>query len=284
MAYSAKFQRQSLLLIPLTCAAASIIAGLAGRWAARGTVLRPRKCGCLAPAIVAVAYSVFIVRWAATVFPGCGNGEACHSHATPSTGLLLASAATVALVGSWFSDIWLPATAHRLQAAEELLVRHRCEATGHTQLTLTSRVIAGLGTLEVNPWGRRGGGGAPARPQPQVIVLIHGLGAGNGLWCENIPALSEHHRLLCVEWRGCGRSQRPAFTPKTYQTTMEWMIPALEQVRFPASSKLIGTTRFYYVTRQVLLAYVFEFFEALHILRCYITAHRVWSPGGRAVA
>ena len=66
-------------------------------------------------------------------------------------------------------------------------------------------VVAGLGTLEAGPGDSQSAvdDSVPASSSGKaagngVIVLIHGFGAGNGLWYENLRTLSANHRLLCL--------------------------------------------------------------------------------------
>ena len=152
-------------------------------------------------------------------------------------GLLLVWAVLILLVAMWNSSWWLPITYERQLVAERLLIDSRCGGSGCEHATRISHsrttvlpyrqyVLAGLGTVEAGP------SSTPANQKSDsdapVIVLIHGLGSGSGHFCEQLVELSEHHRLLCVEWRGCGRSDRAKFTPKTHEETLEWFLPALD--------------------------------------------------------
>ena len=47
---------------------------------------------------------------------------------------------------------------------------------------------------------------APWHGEPDTIVFLHGVGAGNELWSGWFSALIERYRLVLIDTRGCGRS------------------------------------------------------------------------------
>ncbi len=224
---------QSLLDVVAVFTVTMLAAAICGGWAASSTVLRPRRCALLPVIAVVLLHTVFVatkvvaMTWAVTIdesgskagSSSSDSPESCAVSILASKWLLSAAQMSVVLTAAWSSRIWAQATPERLKAAERNLVEARVNGRLFRQ-----RVVAGIGTLEAGP----GSSAAVDRSLPcgesqsentQTIVLIHGLGAGNGLWCENIEALSARHRLLCVEWRGCGRSDRPKFTARTYGET-----------------------------------------------------------------
>ena len=44
----------------------------------------------------------------------------------------------------------------------------------------------------------------------QPVVFLHGWGTSGRVWGAQLPDLVQDHRVLTVDWRGCGRSSRPA--------------------------------------------------------------------------
>jgi non-heme chloroperoxidase len=44
----------------------------------------------------------------------------------------------------------------------------------------------------------------------QPVVLLHGWGTSGCVWGSQLPDLARNHRVITVDWRGCGRSARPA--------------------------------------------------------------------------
>jgi non-heme chloroperoxidase len=44
----------------------------------------------------------------------------------------------------------------------------------------------------------------------QPAVLLHGWGTSGRVWGGQLPDLARDYRVITVDWRGCGRSARPA--------------------------------------------------------------------------
>ncbi len=42
------------------------------------------------------------------------------------------------------------------------------------------------------------------------VVFLHGWGTSGRVWGGQVPDLVQDHRVITVDWRGCGRSGRPA--------------------------------------------------------------------------
>ena len=60
-------------------------------------------------------------------------------------------------------------------------------------------IKAGDVGINVQKWGA----GEP-------LMLVHGLGMDSDLWANQVPALSPHYRLIGVDLRGFGKSDRPS--------------------------------------------------------------------------
>ena len=43
-----------------------------------------------------------------------------------------------------------------------------------------------------------------------ALLLLHGWGTSGRVWQGQLPDLIEDHRVVTLDWRGCGRSDRPA--------------------------------------------------------------------------
>ncbi len=57
--------------------------------------------------------------------------------------------------------------------------------------------VANVG-IHVQEWGA----GEP-------LMMVHGLGASGDLWINQVPTFAEHYRVIAVDLRGFGRSDRP---------------------------------------------------------------------------
>lgn len=42
------------------------------------------------------------------------------------------------------------------------------------------------------------------------MVFLHGWGTSGLVWGAQLPDLVQDHCVITVDWRGCGRSSRPA--------------------------------------------------------------------------
>jgi len=49
----------------------------------------------------------------------------------------------------------------------------------------------------------------------EPLLLVHGLGANSDLWVKQVPAFSSRYRMIAVDLRGFGRSDRPT-APESY--------------------------------------------------------------------
>ncbi|MCW7984804.1 alpha/beta hydrolase [Streptomyces platensis subsp. clarensis] len=43
-----------------------------------------------------------------------------------------------------------------------------------------------------------------------ALLLLHGWGTSGRTWCAQLPDFTRDHRVVTVDWRGCGRSAHPA--------------------------------------------------------------------------
>ncbi|MFI5610524.1 alpha/beta fold hydrolase [Amycolatopsis sp. NPDC051903] len=43
-----------------------------------------------------------------------------------------------------------------------------------------------------------------------AVLLVHGWGSSGRVWQAQLPDLVRDHRVVTLDWRGCGRSDRPA--------------------------------------------------------------------------
>ncbi|MCR8572727.1 alpha/beta fold hydrolase [Streptomyces sp. Isolate_219] len=43
-----------------------------------------------------------------------------------------------------------------------------------------------------------------------ALLFLHGWGTSGRTWCAQLPDFTRDHRVVTVDWRGCGRSAHPA--------------------------------------------------------------------------
>ena len=83
------------------------------------------------------------------------------------------------------------------------------EDTG--KLRVTARMVAGMRTLFVKRTDT-----ASLTEQLPVLVLLHGFAGGAALFYQTFLPLSNHFRVIAVDWLGCGGSSRdPPFRAST---------------------------------------------------------------------
>src|SRR4051794_6246381 len=46
--------------------------------------------------------------------------------------------------------------------------------------------------------------------QGQPIVFVHGWGMSRKVWERQVVDLSDKFRVITIDWRGCGKSDKPA--------------------------------------------------------------------------
>eukprot|EP00742_Colponemidia_sp_Colp-10_P010830 GILJ01011944.1.p1 GENE.GILJ01011944.1~~GILJ01011944.1.p1 ORF type:complete len:373 (+),score=22.58 GILJ01011944.1:84-1121(+) len=73
--------------------------------------------------------------------------------------------------------------------------------------------------------------GTSAQKNKPTLVIIHGWGAGIGLFCKNFDGLSEHFNVYAIDLLGWGRSSRPRFDTETGIHAQSWWVDSLEAWR-----------------------------------------------------
>ncbi|CAK4455745.1 unnamed protein product [Aphanomyces euteiches] len=128
----------------------------------------------------------------------------------------------VLIVWTWLCllRLWIPARVEKLIELEDELYKSQI------MTNYTIDVVAGLGTVYVPYCGETTNDTLP----PLTLVLVHGYGAGNGLWANNLQHLAKHFNVYAVEWHGIGRSDRPA-PPKTYEDAETFFVGSIERWR-----------------------------------------------------
>ncbi|WP_433136786.1 alpha/beta fold hydrolase [Actinomadura nitritigenes] len=77
------------------------------------------------------------------------------------------------------------------------------------------------------------GGGRP-------LVLLHGWGTSGRVWGAQVPDLARDHHVITLDWRGCGRSERPA-TGNTISGVVRDILGFIDALDLPAPV-LVGSS------------------------------------------
>ncbi|RMX65609.1 hypothetical protein DD238_001774 [Peronospora effusa] len=139
---------------------------------------------------------------------------------------------------------WVPASYTKLEEAERKIL------TRALSIPFETKKVAQLGTVVVPCSNEK------KREDAKNLVLIHGFGGGNAVWamvtslfmrlwsieyqesfmpieycgvCQNLEKLSEHYNVYAVEWIGTGRSDRPDFDFKDYDSADEFILRSFEK-------------------------------------------------------
>lgn len=67
----------------------------------------------------------------------------------------------------------------------------------------------------------------PPYPDAPVLVVTHGYAAGAGMFAFDLDALASRYHVYCVDWLGCGASERPPWTPTTVADGERWFTDSL---------------------------------------------------------
>ena len=164
-------------------------------------------------------------------------------------------------LSSRLRSLWLPGSGSaQLEAAERRVLsrvsvpfRQTLVPIGQGQLINTLHIAP---QQHSKPVGSSSGSGEVSSVLPPVssappLVLLHGFGAGIGLWYGNLDALSSLPAaattsparssapsiapspcdVYAVDMLGCGRSSRPAFTARTTEQAEEFFVESLDRWR-----------------------------------------------------
>lgn len=115
----------------------------------------------------------------------------------------------------WYWPVsWKPTSDYHLYQSEQAIL-------STLQVPFTQEFI-GKDGLHVNTV--KVGEGPP-------LVMVHGFGAGIGLWVNNLEALSQKYTVYAIDVPGFGRSSRPQFAGKTPEDAIEYFVENLETWR-----------------------------------------------------
>ncbi|XP_035484464.1 1-acylglycerol-3-phosphate O-acyltransferase ABHD5 isoform X2 [Scophthalmus maximus] len=114
---------------------------------------------------------------------------------------------------------WCPTSEIQLQAAEDMMLR--CVNSSFSKLyvhipggnQLWTLIFSGVGVKDKTP-----------------VVLLHGFGAGVGLWAQNLDALSRRRPVFALDLLGFGQSSRPVFSSDAREAEDQF-VESIEQWR-----------------------------------------------------
>jgi pimeloyl-ACP methyl ester carboxylesterase len=69
----------------------------------------------------------------------------------------------------------------------------------------------------------------PPYPGAPVLVVTHGYAAGSGMFAFDLDALASRYHVFCVDWLGCGASERPPWTATTVADGERWFTDSLAE-------------------------------------------------------
>uniref|UniRef100_H3HDA6 AB hydrolase-1 domain-containing protein n=1 Tax=Phytophthora ramorum TaxID=164328 RepID=H3HDA6_PHYRM len=114
---------------------------------------------------------------------------------------------------------WVPASYAKLEEAERKIL------TRAIPTPFEMKKVAQLGTVVVPCSDEK------KRKDAKNLVLIHGFAGGNAVWAMNLEKLSRHFNVYAVEWIGVGRSDRPDFNFKDYDSADDFIVGSFEKWR-----------------------------------------------------
>ncbi|KAG6961715.1 hypothetical protein JG687_00007554 [Phytophthora cactorum] len=143
--------------------------------------------------------------------PGAGH-QLFMDNAPAFNEMLLAGVATEGRLWQW-----VPASYAKLEEAERKIL------TRAIPTPFEMKKVAQLGTVVVPCSDEK------KRENAKNLVLIHGFAGGNAVWAMNLEKLSKHFNVYAVEWIGVGRSDRPDFNFKDYDSADDFVVGSFEK-------------------------------------------------------
>ncbi|XP_046661790.1 1-acylglycerol-3-phosphate O-acyltransferase ABHD5-like isoform X2 [Homalodisca vitripennis] len=122
---------------------------------------------------------------------------------------------------SWCWSWWCPMSATVLRAAEKKLLSYLKTPYKGRYVDIGSVVGTSdkIWTIALN-----------TESQKMPLVLLHGLGAGVGLWCLNLDAFASQRPVYAIDVLGFGRSSRPDFS-KDADEVEKQLVQSVEEWR-----------------------------------------------------
>ncbi|XP_054277772.1 1-acylglycerol-3-phosphate O-acyltransferase ABHD5-like isoform X2 [Macrosteles quadrilineatus] len=122
---------------------------------------------------------------------------------------------------SWCWSWWCPMSANVLRVAEKKLLSYLKTPYRGWYVDIGSVVGTSdkIWTIALNTESQR-----------MPLVLLHGLGAGVGLWCLNLDAFAVHRPVYAIDVLGFGRSSRPDFSNDAMEVERQ-LVQSVEEWR-----------------------------------------------------
>lgn len=122
---------------------------------------------------------------------------------------------------SWLWSWWSPMSSTVLRSAEKRLLS--CLKTAYRGWYVDIGSVVGkadkIWTICLNQDSNK-----------TPLVLLHGLGAGVGLWCLNLDAFAAHRPVYAIDILGFGRSSRPDFSSDAEEAEKQ-LVKSVEEWR-----------------------------------------------------
>ncbi|TRY90613.1 hypothetical protein DNTS_003682 [Danionella cerebrum] len=134
----------------------------------------------------------------------------------------MAEETRIAETGSWWSSSWLPSwcltSQTRLREAEERMLE--CITSSFCKNYVHISDKNSLWTLAFKE----------SMEKKTPLVLLHGFGAGVGLWALNLDSLSQQRPVYAFDLLGFGQSSRPHFNTDAQEAELQF-VESIEQWR-----------------------------------------------------